>query len=114
VVPGYLSLLTAREHTRDLQAAADRHRHVHTNETPVTRLTLRYGSAADAERLRRLAQLDSARVPSGPVLVAEVDGLLRAALPLDGTGALADPFHHGADLLELLRLRAAQLGLRSC
>ena len=42
-------------------------------------------------------------------LVAEVDGRLRAALPLDGSRAIADPFHRGLDLVELLRVRAAQL-----
>jgi hypothetical protein len=75
----------------------------------VTRVTLRHSSVADRERLHRLADLDSARAPSGPSLVAEVDGRLRAALPLDGSPAIADPFHRGLDLVELLRLRAAQL-----
>jgi hypothetical protein len=78
--------------------------------TPVTRVTLRYGAAADADRLRSLAELDSAEPPSGPILIAEVDGRLRAALPLDGSRPIADPFHQGTELLELLRLRAAQLG----
>jgi hypothetical protein len=73
-------------------------------------VTLRYSSAADAERLKVLAELDSAAAPIGPALVAEVDGRLRAALPLDGGAPLADPFHHGAELIELLRLRAGQLG----
>jgi len=45
----------------------------------------------------------------GAALVAEVDGRLRAALPLDGSGPIADPFHRGNDLVELLRVRAAQL-----
>lgn len=77
--------------------------------TPVTRVTLRYAAAADAQRLQALAELDSAAAPSGPVLVAEVDGRLRAALPLDGTMPVADPFHRGTELLELLRMRASQL-----
>jgi hypothetical protein len=78
-------------------------------ETPVTRVTLRYASAADADRLRRLAALGSADPPTGPALVAEIDGRLRAALPLDGGPALADPLHRGAELVELLRLRVLQL-----
>jgi hypothetical protein len=77
--------------------------------TPVTRVTLRYASAADAGALRRLAELDTAPSPSGPTLVAVVDGRLRAALPLDGTAPVADPLHRGRELLELLRMRAAQL-----
>jgi hypothetical protein len=110
--PGYLSQLAAREHTLDLRAAARRRAWVDAGATPVTRVTLRYGADADAERLRALAELDSRTVPDGPVLVAEVDGRLRAALPLDGSGPIADPFHRGAELLELLALRATQLGLR--
>jgi hypothetical protein len=100
----------ARERTRDLREAARRAAPPADASTPVTRVTLRYGARADAERLQALAELDSASVPSGPVLVAEVDGRLRAALPLDGSPPIADPFHRGAELLELLRLRAAQLG----
>ena len=80
-----------------------------SRHTPVTRVTLRYASAADAERLQLLAELDTASAPSGPMLVAEVDGRLRAALPLDGGTSIADPSHRGAELLELLRIRAAQL-----
>jgi hypothetical protein len=79
------------------------------SSSPVTRVTLRYSSAADAKRLRQLAGLDSAAVPSGCTLVAEVDGRLRAALPLDGSAPIADRAHGGADFLELLRVRASQL-----
>jgi hypothetical protein len=76
----------------------------------VTRVTLRYSSAADSDRLKALAELDSAQAPIGPALVAEVDGRLRAALPIDGGAPIADPFHRGTELIELLRLRAGQLG----
>ena len=107
--PGMLSLLLARERQFELRRAADRYRGADPARTPVTRVTLRYSSAADRESLRALAQLDSGRPPAGMTLVAEVDGRLRAALPLDGSEALADPFHRGLDLVELLRLRAAQL-----
>ncbi len=99
----------AHEHVRDLRAEADRRRLADTGYTPVTRVTLRYASAADADRLRALAELDHGRAPSGPSLVAEVDGRLRAALPLDGGAPIADPSHRGAELVELLRLRASQL-----
>jgi hypothetical protein len=104
-----LSFAVAREHKRALRAAAEHSRINAGHATPVTRLTLRYASAADSERLRRLAELDSAEPPSGETLIAEIDGRIRAALPLDGSQPIADPFHRGADLIELLRLRAAQL-----
>jgi hypothetical protein len=104
-----LNFLAAREHARDLRATAERRRGG-SADTPVTRVTLRYASAQDAGRLQLLAQLDSAEAPTGPALVAEVDGRLRAALPLDGTPPIADPFHRGTELIELLKLRAHQLG----
>jgi hypothetical protein len=72
-------------------------------------VTLRLAEATDTRRLRILAQLDSAPAPRGPMLIAEVDGRLRAALPLDGGEPIADPFRRSADLVELLRTRAAQL-----
>jgi hypothetical protein len=105
-----LNSLIAREHNRDLRRAAERGRLEDRGETPVTRVTLRYAAAADAQRLSYLAELDSTVAPAGPALVAEIDGRIRAALPLDGGAPIADPFHRGSELLELLRLRAAQLG----
>jgi hypothetical protein len=63
---------------------------------------------ADFDALVRLAALDDRRVPSGTVVVAEVDGELAAAVSLAGH-AIADPFRPTADLVGLLELRAAQL-----
>ena len=72
-------------------------------------IVLRVATPADANRVRTLAELDSARVPTGEVLLAEVDGRLRAALSLDSGHTIAHPFHRTADLVTLLRMRAAQL-----
>ncbi|MGH2867028.1 MAG: hypothetical protein ACRDNK_05590 [Solirubrobacteraceae bacterium] len=73
------------------------------------RVTLRFGSAADEDTLARLAALDSAELPAYPVLLAEVDGRLLAALGLSDGTAIADPFHRTADLIDLLRARAHHL-----
>jgi hypothetical protein len=54
----------------------------------------------------RIAALDSTRVPAAPLLVAEVDGYVRAALSLEDGKAIADPFHASRDLLDLLRAHA--------
>ena len=52
---------------------------------PSQTLTIRMAVSADAEALRRLAQLDSAPTPApAPMLIAEVAGELRAAVPLYG------------------------------
>ena len=61
------------------------------------------------EAIRRLAQLDSSRCPDGRVLVAAVDGEPRAAVPLEGGRAIADPFQPTAELVSLLELRIAQM-----
>jgi hypothetical protein len=70
---------------------------------------LRFATPADQPALERLAELDSAKPPAQPVLLAEVDGVLLGALGLSDGSVIADPFHHTADLVALLRARARQL-----
>jgi hypothetical protein len=70
-------------------------------------ITIRSANDADAGDLRRLAALDSARIPAGDLLVAEVGGDLVAAA--SDHGVIADPFRPTADVVELLQLRAAAL-----
>ena len=72
-------------------------------------VAIRRATAADAERLAVLAQLDEAPLPDGPVLVAEQAGEIEAALPLRGR-PFSDPFRPTRELLEMLDLRAMQLG----
>ena len=80
------------------------------SRNPAETLTIRMAAPADAAALSRLAQLDSARPPGPvPMLVAEVGGRLRAALPLDGGPAIADPFERTAELVAMLVERARQL-----
>jgi hypothetical protein len=65
---------------------------------------------ADAEAPRRLGQLDSAPTPGpAPMLIAEVAGELRAAVPLYGGREIADPFHRTAELVVLLTERTRQI-----
>ena len=70
---------------------------------------IRRSSEADAAAIERLAGLDSRPAPVGELLLAEVDGRLAAAVPLDGGEPIADPFRFTAELVSLLVLRAAQL-----
>ena len=72
-------------------------------------MTLRFASAGDQRSLARLAELDSSAPPTQPVLLAEVDGQLRAALAVTDGTVVADPFHPTADLIDLLRARARHL-----
>src|SRR5918996_6421459 len=71
--------------------------------------TIRNARPSDDDALRRLAELDSGRTPSGRVLVAELDGELVAAVPISGGPAIADPFRSTTAAVSLLGLRAAQL-----
>jgi hypothetical protein len=72
-------------------------------------IAIRLATGADTAALIRLASLDSAAVPIGRVLVADLDGQIVAAHPLDGGRPIADPFHPTADARELLELRVSQL-----
>ena len=73
------------------------------------RVTIRIAHPEDAPALVRLAELDSARVPPGRLLVAEVEGELWAAVSLEAPAGIADPFRRSAELLLLLHERARQL-----
>jgi hypothetical protein len=72
-----------------------------------TSLTIRLAREDDRASLATLAQLDSGHAPAKPVLLAEADGGLVAALSLLDGAAVADPFRPTADVVDLLRLRAA-------
>jgi hypothetical protein len=71
-------------------------------------IVLRAGRPDDLAALQRLARLDSRRPISGPVLVAEEDGALRAALALASGAVVADPFAPTDHLVALLRRHAAR------
>jgi len=76
---------------------------------PLDGVTLRHAFPDDAAAIARLAALDSRPVPTGPLLLAEIDGEPWAALSLQTGSAIADPFRPTTALLDLLRRRHAQL-----
>ena len=78
----------------------------------MTNLTIRSATAADTAALARLAALDSAEIPAGPVFVAEQDDLLIAAVSARDGAAIADPFTRSADAVEILRRRVRQVSGR--
>jgi hypothetical protein len=90
----------------------DRHREVDAHriagwQSPVT---VRLAALADAGALERLAGLDSRPLPPGPHLIAERNGRIDATLSLSTYELVADPFRRTAELCELLRCHAGQLG----
>lgn len=133
-LPPHLSLELARMHSAELVERAATHHRAAAARSPrrgllartmsamlwrrrslspadpvVFELRIRYALAQDDAALRRLATLDSAPVPEAPLLVAEVEGDLHAALSLWDGRSIADPFRPTAALVELLVVRAAQL-----
>jgi hypothetical protein len=69
-------------------------------------VAMRAARGSDGVALARLARLDSKPALRGEVLVAEVDGVIQAALQLDDGVTIANPFVATAGLVELLELRA--------
>ncbi len=78
--------------------------------TPI--ISIRAATTGDGPALARLAALDSAPVPFGPVLLAEVDGEPRAALSVRDERVIGDPFTRTAELAELLRVHARATAAR--
>lgn len=74
---------------------------------PQPTILIRHAAPGDGPVLMRLAALDSAPVPFGPALIAEVDGEPRAALALRDGAVIADPFARTAELVQLLQVHAA-------
>jgi hypothetical protein len=72
-------------------------------------IVIRMSRSEDEPALASLAALDSRPRLAAPILVAEADGALRAALSLSDGLAIANPFHRTAPLVALLNARAEQL-----
>jgi hypothetical protein len=73
------------------------------------RIVIRRAEAHDACALGQLVQLAERAAPAEPVLLAESDGQLVAAVSTATGETVSDPFVATADVVALLRLRASQL-----
>ena|SRR5436309_14575 len=67
------------------------------------RLYIRPAVPADYPAVWRLAALDSAAPPPAPLLVAEADGEVFAAVSLRDGRTIADPFRPTADVIARMR-----------
>ena len=74
-----------------------------------SQITIRLATEDDDVALRRLAQLDAARLPEGELLVAEAEGEIRAALRVSDSAYVADPFYPSRELVGMLDTRAKRL-----
>jgi hypothetical protein len=94
--------ILSRSRVEDLRAR----RTISQRRADAAPVTIRHAAAGDMKPLQRLAALDSRRVPSGELFVAEVDGRLLAATSIDTGAVIADPFEHTASIVELLQVHA--------
>jgi hypothetical protein len=106
----------AQEHVRELEADALRARRRRQRPAAASpaavdeaQVALRLCRVDDDAALERLAELEGRPAPHGRFVLAEVDGVVVAAVPLAGGAALTDPFRATAHLVPLLRLRADQV-----
>lgn len=74
--------------------------------TNATEIRIRAAGAEDLPSVARVAGRDTSPLPAEPLLVAEVDGDVRAAISLADGAVVADPFHRTSELVEMLRIRA--------
>lgn len=116
----YLRGALADAHARDLRGLAGpwpwrllRRRRRATGPLagpPLAEVRIRWAFADDSPALVRLAAGNGDRPPRAPVLLAEVDGRVGAALSLCDGRAIASSAGPGAEALDLLAVRASQLG----
>jgi len=75
----------------------------------VADVVIRRAGSTDTRALVRLAEASERRLPSGLVLVAEVETRVVAALPLEDRYVLSDLLRPTSDVVQLLELRSEQL-----
>ncbi|MBX5468469.1 MAG: hypothetical protein IRZ21_01050 [Thermoleophilaceae bacterium] len=107
----FFNHLAGEQHAHDLIEQAERIRAARDSGFPAQprSVTVRYFEGRDLDAIRALAALEGRPEPDGAVLVADVGGRVVAALPLDDREPIADPFTPTADVVALLKLRAAQV-----
>ncbi|MDQ8045606.1 MAG: hypothetical protein AAGC46_04475 [Solirubrobacteraceae bacterium] len=84
-----------------------------TYASPTSSLTMRPAGEGDTASIARVAALDSRPAPTGSVLLGLLDDRVVAALSIDDGHVVADPFVLTADVVSLLRARAAAIRLAS-
>ena len=72
-------------------------------------VVIRPAAARDGRAIARLAEASERRMPSGLVLVAEVETEVVAAMPVNDRYVLTDIFRPTGDVVQLLQLRSEQL-----
>ena len=72
-------------------------------------IVIRRARSTDQRAVAQLAELADRPAPPAPVVLAEADGMLVAAVSTSTGAVVSDPFVATHDVVALLRLRATQL-----
>ena len=75
-------------------------------------ITIRPQEDRDQADLKRLEAVEESHPLAAPVLVAEANGTLIAAVSIPDGCSIADPFRRSLEAVELLQLRVSQLPRR--
>lgn len=70
-------------------------------------ILIRSARSDDLGEITRVTGRDTGTLPAEPLLVAEVDGNIRAAVSMTDGEVVADPFHRTAELVAMLKIRAS-------
>jgi hypothetical protein len=103
-----VTLVTTSDWRRAKQPVADPELDAE-RELPERELLIRLAGRGDDVMLQPLAVLDSQAPLDGDVLIAELDGVVVAALSLQDGRLIADPFAPTAAVGDHLRLRGASI-----
>jgi hypothetical protein len=105
----------ARQREAELRRSAERYlvrRPAPRSKAPAVRheaVTIRLAAPDDGRELELLARAHGADVSPGPRLIAELGGRPVATMLLRDRVVIVDPNERTTDVVELLRVRAAQL-----
>ena len=82
---------------------------MHRNTPHTSEITVRLADQTDARALLHPGRAGLRERAGRRLVIAESDGELVAAVPVDGGRPIADPFRGTTLILEMLELRAAQI-----
>jgi hypothetical protein len=106
-LPSLITTITTPRPAAPIARRPRRRRRLHLE--PHADVAIRYAGERDASVLGWLQQLDERTLPSGPRLLAELDGVPVAAMAVADETVVADPFARTAGVVDLMRVRARQL-----
>jgi len=109
IAPSQLQVLATQSVTPRPASPRAPRRHRRRRSGPAGDVAIRLAGRRDACAISTLELMEGRSLGAGPRLLAELDGVPVAAVAVTDGTAVADPFEFTAGLVDLLRVRAAQL-----